>query len=353
MRGVFFWEAAGLSLDQANPYGGLLAQALAQVGVELRAGHPEEFTKEWLGQNQGQIDFLHLNWPHSLYDAPDLGARVARCAQVVDHLTLARTLGYKIVWTVHNLYPHDSENRALDHLARLAIIHLANAVIVHCVHARDLVQQHFYRQERVFVIPHGHFINAYPNRIRREEARQQLGLADDDFVYFFFGNVRRYKGLERLLEVFQSLPGDHVRLLIAAKVYNQYGEQFVEYAAQANPRVIVRSSRFFANEEFQWLFNAADVGIFPFVNVLTSGSVITALSFGLPVIVPAVGCLPELVPADAGIVYEPAHSDGLRQAMQEMQKRNIPPMRAAALAQAHALDWTQIAKQTQRVYEQI
>lgn len=37
MRSVFYWEAAGLSLDRANPYGGLLARALAGVGVEMEA----------------------------------------------------------------------------------------------------------------------------------------------------------------------------------------------------------------------------------------------------------------------------------------------------------------------------
>ncbi len=351
MRGIFFWEAAGLSLDRANPYGGLLARALSAVGVKLHAGHPEEFTKKWLYQNQGQIDVLHLNWPHYMYDAPDLTDRLARCAQVLDNLSLARALGYKIVWTVHNLYPHESQNRDLDHLARLAITQLATAIIVHCDHARHLVQRRFHRTDGVFVIPHGHFIEPYPNTVSRFDARQRLDIAQDLLVFFFFGNVRHYKGLERLLEVFQSLPGDHLGLLLGAKVYNEYGERTAASAAQSDPRVMVRSSPFFANEEFQFLFKAADVGVFPFVNVLTSGSVITALSFGLPVIVPAVGCLPELVPPEAGIVYDAEDPDGLRQAMQTMQTRDIPEMRAAALERAHALDWAQIAKRTLRAYK--
>ena len=338
-------------MDRANPYGGLLARAMREVDVELEAGHPETLTKEWLHENQGQIDVLHLNWPNYMYEAPDMEGQVARCAEVIDNLALARLLGYRIVWTVHNLYPHESKSRELDHLAQVAITHLANAVIVHCDHARQLVRKHFHRTEGVIVVPHGNFMYPYPNDIGREEARRQMGLNDDHFVFFYFGNVRRYKGIERLLEVFQSLPGEHLRLLLGAKFYTEYGEELVASVPESEHRVIMRPSRHFANEEFQYLFNAGDVGIFPFLEVLTSGSVITAFSFGLPVIVPSVGCLTELVPPQAGIVYDPEDDEGLRRSMLAIQERDIASMRAAALERALDLDWGQIAKRTRRVYE--
>ena len=350
MRVVFFWEAAGLSLTEANPYGGLLARGLATVGVELVAGHAEELTEAWLRANQGQVAVLHFNWPHYMYHAETLAERVERAATLVSNLALARALGYKIVWTVHNLYPHDSGHFALDRLVRLALTQFATAIIAHCNYARQQVQDHFHRSDQVFVIPHGHFIDAYPNTMSRAAARRQLGLADDAFVYCFFGNVRQYKGLEQLLDVFRTLPGDHLRLLLAAKIYSSYGEQLVEQARQSDRRLLVHPSPFFANEEFQLFFNAADVGVFPFVNVLTSGSVITALSFGLPVITPAVGCLPELVDVQVGILYDPQQPDALKQAMLAMQARDLGPIRQAAYQRAKALDWAAIAQQTLQAY---
>ena len=167
-------------LDKANPYGGLLAQAMRRVGVELEAGYPETITREWLYQNEGRINVLHFNWPHYMYDEPEMDARLARCAEVIDCLALARTLGYKIVWTVHNLYPHESISRDLDHLARIALTRLADALIVHCNRARDLVRSHFHRADGVFVIPHGNFIEPYPNTVSQEEARRQMGLSEDN-----------------------------------------------------------------------------------------------------------------------------------------------------------------------------
>jgi beta-1,4-mannosyltransferase len=350
MRAVFFWEAAGLSLDQANPYAGLLARALVDVGVEMVAGYDEQLNEQWLRENRAMVDVLHLNWPHYMYFAQDLAGRVTRCAEFVNNLTLARALGYKVVWTVHNLYPHESAYFALDRLARLALTHLSTAVITHCEYAHGLVQQHFQRAENVFVIPHGHFIDAYPNTITRTDARRQLGIPAGQFVYLFFGNVRAYKGLENLLETFGGLPGEHITLLRAAKVYNDYGDQFVERARQTDPRIIVCPSRFFANAEFQLFFNAADVGIFPFLDVLTSGSTITALSFGLPVIVPAVGCLPELVDAQVGILYDQKQPEALKTAMLAIQQQDLKATSQAAYQRAQSLDWHAIARLTREAY---
>lgn len=350
MRSIFFWEAAGLSLTQANPYGGLLARGLAEVGVELVAGHAEELTESWLRANRQRVDVLHLNWPHYMYHAAGLEERVERAAELIGNLTLARALGYKIVWTVHNLYPHDSGHFALDRLVRLSLTHMATAIIAHCDYARQQVQQHFRRSDNVFVIPHGHFIDAYPNTLSRAEARRQLGLVNQQFVYLFFGNVRFYKGLEQLLEVFHSLPGENLRLLLAAKVYSDYGEQLVGRARQIDPRILVHPSSFFANEEFQRFFNAADVGVFPFVNVLTSGSAITALSFGLPVITPAVGCLSELIDEEVGILYDPQQPAALKEAMLAIQQRELVPLRQAAYQRAQALDWQDIGRRTLEAY---
>ena len=351
MRSVFFWEAAGLSLDRANPYGGLLARAMRGVGVELEAGQPETLTKAWLHENQGKIKVLHLNWPNYMYSGEELEAQLGLLTELIDNLALARLLGYRIVWTVHNLYPHESNSRDLDHLAQTAITHLANAVIVHCEHARSLVRKHFHRTEGVFVINHGNFMYPYPNEVGRDEARKRMGLNDDHFVFFYFGNVRRYKGIERLIEVFQSLAWGAFAAAFGRKFFTEYGQELVASVPPDDPRVMLRSSRHFANDEFQYLFNAADVGVFPFLKVLTSGSVITAFSFGMPVIAPGVGCLTELVPPEAGIVYGAEDDEGLRRSMVEIQEREIGPMREAAWARAHSLDWGEIAVQTRQVYE--
>ena len=350
MRSVFYWEAAGLSLDRGNPYGGLLAHALARLDVELVAGYFADLSESWLLKNQHNVDVLHLNWPYHMYKAADLAEAVSRCTELISHLVHARTLGYKVIWTVHNLYPHDTPHPDLDRLARLAITGLATAIIVHCRHARGLVKQHFHREEGVFEIPHGHFIAPYPNMVTREEARRRLELPENHFVYLAFGGVRPNKGLEHLVQVFSELPGDDLILLMAAHISNEYGTTLVERARQADPRIVIHTSRFFSNEDFQTYFNAADVVVLPFRDILTSGSTITALSFARPVIVPALGCLPELVDSSMGIIYDPNRPDGLKQAMKTIQHYDLPACGHAAYLRAESLSWESIARLTLEAY---
>jgi glycosyltransferase involved in cell wall biosynthesis len=269
---------------------------------------------------------------------------------MIDSLSLARALGYKVVWTMHNLYPHDSGARELDHLMRLAITSCASAVIVHCEHARALVSSHFHREDGVFVIPHGHFCDAYPNIISRAEARRSFGLTDQDFVYLFFGNVRSNKGVEHLLETFLAMEGADRRFLFAARICSDYSARVVERARHADPRIILRESDFYRNDEFQWFFNAADVAVFPFTDILTSGSAVTALSFYCPVIVPAIGCLPQQVDAAVGVVYDPAVPDALQRALEQASSLRRDALRPAMEQRLRDISWEKIASKTLEAY---
>jgi glycosyltransferase involved in cell wall biosynthesis len=113
---------------------------------------------------------------------------------------------------------------------------------------------------------------------------------------------------------------------------------------------LVHTAHFFPNEDFQLYLNAADVVVLPFLEVLTSGSAITALSFGRPVIAPATGCLPELLVEGAGIVYESGTPGALQQAMEEFRWRDVAACGRAAYRRARSLSWEPIARQTLEAY---
>ncbi|MCE2440318.1 MAG: glycosyltransferase [Candidatus Latescibacteria bacterium] len=351
MRAVFYWGKAGLGFEKNNPYGPLLARAMAGIGVALEAGYDEDLSESWLMENRSRVDVLHLNWPSYMYNTDDAGQSVKKCAELIGHLTLARFLGYRVVWTVHNLYPHERPHPGLDRLARLAITQLATALIVHCEYGRVQVLKHFHRTHGIFTVPHGHFIDVYENRVSRVAARRELGIAPDGFVYLFFGNVKRYKGVERLLEVFSRLQGEHLRLLLAAKVNSEYSADVVARAQAGDPRILMHTAEFFPDEELQLFFNAADVMVLPFVDMLTSGSAITAMSFARPVIAPGIGCLPELLDENSGIIYDASNRNGLERAMEEIRERDMSACSESAFQRAKALSWASIAEKTLEAYQ--
>ncbi|MBM4437491.1 MAG: glycosyltransferase family 4 protein [Actinobacteria bacterium] len=350
LRITYFWEHAE-SLDwrahHMNPYGGLLDQALRAYGVMLDPAVAFDLAGLW--RRRRTHHGLHFNWISGHYEHRDRWRGFWRLARFGLLLMVARALGYRIVWTMHNLYPHERLVPRYSHWARLFITRLAHAVICHCEHARALAAKHFGRTQGVWVISHGTFRDAYPRTATRAAARERFGLPPQAFVYGFFGNVRRYKGVQHLVEAFRQMPGDDLRLLIAGGPY-RLDTQFLAEAQQADPRIVMEL-HVIPNDEIQDVMAACDVMVMPFVTTLTSGSVITAIGFEKPVVIPAVGCLPALEPRGSCIlIYDPRDPDGLLTTMRRARDLDLAQAARDAIALSDALNWDAIARRTIEAY---
>ena len=352
MRVLYFWEVVGgLTLQhRCNPYAGLLDQGLEEHDVHLDLGD-YAFQREWLQAQRESHDVLHFNWLDRFYKADSPEAVLERFTTWSDNLAYARHLGYRLVWTLHNLYPHEPVFEHFDHLANLMMAQLADEVIAHCQFAARQVSELFHRSKRVHVIPHGNFIQPFPNEVTREEARRHLELPDDSFVFLYFGNAKLYKGIEGLMETFSQaqLTNSVLLLMMRNATKPEYGEQLKKLASNYS-QVRVATSPFFPNDQFQYYLNAADTVVLPFTEVLTSGSAIQALSFGRPVILPRLGCLPELVDESSGILYDAAEEDGLMQALRQARQMDTVGAAEAAMRSAQRLSWDGIAASTAAAY---
>lgn len=352
MNVAFYWEpVGGLTLQhKCNPYAGLLARELEKRDIHLELGD-YAFTKPWLDENRSRIDVLHFNWLHYFYRRDSLETTVRQYGQFAENLAYAKRIGYRVVWTLHNLYPHERPYPDVDHLARLHVSRLADHVIAHCGYGKQKAAELFYREHDVSVVPHGNFIDVFPNEISREDGRAELGIDPDAFVYLYFGNARTYKGIEHLIDAFTRVDDAESQLLLMMRnSFNpRYGEEIVEKSG-LHDRVMAHTSEYFPESAFQTFLNAADVGVFPFSQVMTSGSTIQALGFGLPVVVPDLGCLRELVGDGVGVLYDAKDPDGLTGALDEIRRRDVAEMGRAARVRAESLDWSSIADTTARIY---
>jgi glycosyltransferase involved in cell wall biosynthesis len=77
---------------------------------------------------------------------------------------------------------------------------------------------------------------------------------------------------------------------------------------------------------------------------------VLALSHSRPVIAPAMGCLPETLPADATFLYDPEAADGLRNAIRKAAGADLASMGVRARAWADTVDWGPIAAETAKLY---
>ena len=331
----------------SNPYQYLLADALTKLGV-LIEHHSSLPPIAWLFRNRGWFQVVHIHWPDVLYRWEK--KTPIRFLRFVFWIMVARIFGLKVIWTAHNIMPHKRASPVIDLLARYSIVILANSIIVHCEYARKELGRRFFRKRNVFVIPHGNYSSRFPKAISKNLARRKMNLRDDAFVFLFFGKLLPYKGIESILREFRNLEDPNAILLVAGQCKDQPLKKTVRESAQHDDRIQLLLE-YIPDEMVAQIFGVADVFITSFNEILTSGSIILGLSFGLPVIAPKLGCLPELVSDDVGILYSPSEGGALLSAMQMIQSRDLEKMNQQAKILARSLDWQMIAKDTNKVYQ--
>ncbi len=156
-------------------------------------------------------------------------------------------------------------------------------------------------------IPHPLYDN-FGEKIPKSDARTHLQIPVDTKLVLFFGFIRKYKGLDILLDAMALLKvqAPDIRLLIAGEFYDEQQPYLDQIARlQLNENLILKTS-FIADNEIKNYFCAADVVVQPYRNATQSGVTPLAYHFEVPMIVTNVGGLAAMVPHEiAGLVAEP------------------------------------------------
>jgi glycosyltransferase involved in cell wall biosynthesis len=340
-----------------NPYQRLLAASLADHDVEATAVSQWPTRAPILGawQAHGRPEVVHLQWIHDFLGG-STGKPSRRTVWWFDwQLRLLKRRGVRIVWTVHNLKGHEATLDEREAAAHKAIIERADAILLHCAHARDALVQLYgpsaAARRRMHIVPHGGYVSQYEVDADPASARKALGLAAAGIVYAFVGAIRGYKGVGELLDAFAGSDGlgTDARLLICGKPLPSKLGRDLERRASGDPRIVLRLERI-PEAELSQVLRAADVVVLPFRDILTSGSAILALSHGRPVIAPAMGCLPETLPADASILYDPEAPEALAGALRSAAHADLRAMGERARRHADGLAWGPIAAEVAKLY---
>jgi beta-1,4-mannosyltransferase len=328
-----------------NPYNDLLYTAIRQAGAEVReyASWPL-LLSHW--------DILHIHWPESLLETKSwLHARWSE-VKSLGLLDRARRRGTRIVWTVHDLKPHDLVFPTLERRFWQAVLDRVDGVIGLTRTGLDLAHQRFphLATRPSFVVPHGHYRGRYPNEVGKAEARRRLGVEGGATVITYFGQIRPYKNVPRLIASVRALPAP-VTLFVCGRLSKRVDmADELANAAGADPRIRLET-RFIADEDVQLFLNAADLLVFPYRDILNSGSALLGLSFDRPVLVPKLGAMGELqqaIGADWVRTYE-----GELNAAVLASALEWATTAARATAPLAAFGWEAIARQTLAAFAEI
>lgn len=144
--------------------------------------------------------------------------------------------------------------------------------------------------------------------ISKEEARKHLALPVNEKIILFFGFIRKYKGLDLLLEAMNNanIREANIKLLIAGEFYDNKEEYEIIITKYNLANSLYLRTQFIDNSEVKYYLSAADFVIQPYKNATQSGVTPLAYHFEKPMLVTSVGGLANLVPhMKVGIVTEP------------------------------------------------
>lgn len=146
-------------------------------------------------------------------------------------------------------------------------------------------------------VPHPMY-DMFGEAMRKESAKEKLGLRQEVHYLLFFGFIRKYKGLHLLLDAFaderlRQLP---LKLLVAGEFYEDPKPYFDQLKKLGLEEHVIMSNDFIPNHEVAPHFCAADLVIQTYLDATQSGVTQIAYFYNKPMIVTNVGGLAELVP---------------------------------------------------------
>jgi glycosyltransferase involved in cell wall biosynthesis len=137
--------------------------------------------------------------------------------------------------------------------------------------------------------------------------------------------------------------------VVAGKVEDHPSRRLLEQEAAADPRIRLWLD-LVPHERVRELFEACDVAVFPRSEPWTSGSLILALSLGVPAVAARLSPYRELLGSgSAGWLFEPGDPESLRASLIEAaaDRSLVVAKGAAALEQAKRLPtWGEVAART-------
>lgn len=331
----------------SHSYLDLLYSNLEDVGIQSYGLNGVKDLKNIL-----KADVIHLHWIEFFIRTPGniLSTSLKFTFWIVLLTSTKYLLNKKIVITLHNIKPHETVYPKLENFGFNYYFKIANAIIVHNEWSKKQISMKYKNlKEKIHVVPHGNFVGYYPNQISKREARGILDIPLNAFTILYFGKIRKYKGLDILLSALKDIVDDDIWLVICGKPedeeINKKLLDFNEYFKNC-----VLNLNYVPDNEIQIYMNSCDVGILPYEDITTSGSLILFGSFKRTVIIPYLEPIKETVGNEA-IYYKPGDIINLKERIFEAKNEDLSKKDDNIYNSILSYDWGNIAAKTAKIFK--
>lgn len=264
-----------------------------KITQQINSINPFNWIKVGLRLKKQQPDLVIFS-----YWMPFMAPCFGTIASILKNNKKSKTIGL-----IHNIIPH--EKRVGDHfLTKFFTKRIDGYIVLSSDVEKDLKT---FTNNPIIKTPHPLYDN-FGEAKSKIEAKKSLQLNLDFNYILFFGIIRKYKGLDILLNAFanQRIKNKKLKLLIAGEFYEDETE-YLKIINDSNLQGdVIINKTFIPNSEVVNYFCAADIVVQPYRHATQSGVTQIAYHFNKPMLVTDVGGLKEMVPHQVvGYVVEP------------------------------------------------
>jgi len=249
------------------------------------------------------------------------------CFAVISYIVKKFSKKYtKVLYICDNVIPH--EKRSGDKFfTKLAFSQGDYFVVMSKTVEEDL--KLFSKGKPYKLIPHPVY-NIFGDKVEKSEAKdfilKEYGIdLQNEKVILFFGYIRKYKGLNYLIDAMpEILKKVKLKLLVVGEYYGdeeKYREQIRSLGLEDDIKVV---SDFVPDLNVKYFFSASDVVVLPYSDATQSGIIQIAYHYDKPVIATDVGGLAEVVRNnETGLIIEPKNPSAIAKAVIDFYEKGL------------------------------
>jgi len=226
---------------------------------------------------------------------------------------LSKVFKFKVVITAHDV---ESLYESNDSVGAKRVLSYADRIIAHNILSKKiLVEDIGIDNICVSIIPHGNYIESISEQPGKEESRKFLGIAQSHTVILFFGQIKKIKGLDILLnalpEVIKVFPD--LKLVIAGKEWKDDFSRYQEIIKNNGlSDFVIPRVQYIPDEQVSSYFRASDLVVLPYKKIYQSGVLLMAMSYKAPVLVSDIPGMTEIIDNDVnGFLFKSEDSENL------------------------------------------
>jgi glycosyltransferase involved in cell wall biosynthesis len=270
---------------------------------------------------------------------------------------LCRKRGSKIVLTVHDLLPHDTGQEFKK--TYIDLYPIVDKLICHSdnIKAR-LTAEFFVPQEKISVIAHGPFFYDLP-ATASDQTLRSFGIEPGKLLVLWQGIIFPYKGIDLLLDAWQQVErsNSEICLLIVGTGPTEMLDQIREQISRLKLNNVKLHLHFISTEELVALYRAADIVVYPYRDITTSGALATGLALGKTIVASNLPVFGELLTNQKNaLIIDPQNKAAFAEALLLLAGDSSLRQRLAANVQAMNFgdqSWQIIADKTTNCYRNI